>query len=172
MMRSDVLQVCGGKLAALAHHVVGELLALVEIAHSRALDRGNMDEHVLSAIRRLDESEALLRIEKLHGAFSHVWPPLKNAGRRSWPHDHRAAFSPNSALSLGAPWWANSKSRQNLEPAPYIWTPAHLQSGRSPNLAQPSPSVTGRFLRTLGDSRLRSAFLRWEGHHRSVVRPP
>jgi hypothetical protein len=73
----DVLQVCSGQLAALAHHVVGELLALIEVTHSSALDRGDMDEYVLTAIRRLDESKALLRIEKLHSAFSHIWPPLK-----------------------------------------------------------------------------------------------
>src|ERR1700730_15763571 len=76
-MGSDALQVRGGKLAALAHHVVADLLALVEGAHAGALDRGNMDEHVLSAVGRLDESEALLVVEELHGTFSHLWPPLK-----------------------------------------------------------------------------------------------
>jgi hypothetical protein len=75
--RSDVLQVRGGKLAALAHHIIADLLALVEAAHSGALDRGNVDENVLSAIRRLYESEPFLRIEKLHGTLSHIWPPLK-----------------------------------------------------------------------------------------------
>jgi hypothetical protein len=37
------------QLAALAHNVVSELLPLIEIAHSGALDRGNMDEYVRSA---------------------------------------------------------------------------------------------------------------------------
>jgi hypothetical protein len=36
-----------------------------------------VDENVLSAIRRLYESEPFLRIEKLHGTLSHIWPPLK-----------------------------------------------------------------------------------------------
>src|ERR1700730_241355 len=76
-MGSDALQVRGGKLAALAHHVVADLLALVEGAHAGALDRGNMDEHVLSAVGGLDESEALLVVEKLNGTLSHVWPPVK-----------------------------------------------------------------------------------------------
>jgi hypothetical protein len=73
----DVLQVCSGQLAALAHDIVGELLALIEVTHSSALDRGDMDEYVLTAIRRLNESKALLRIEELHSTFSHIWPPLK-----------------------------------------------------------------------------------------------
>src|ERR1700720_977351 len=98
-MGSDALQVRGGKLAALAHHVVADLLALVEGAHAGALDRGNMDEHVLSAVGRLDESEALLVVEELHGTFSHLWPPLENADRRPWPRDHRTAPSPILALS-------------------------------------------------------------------------
>src|SRR6202022_1927588 len=75
---SDGLQVRGGEFAALAHHIVADLLALVEGAHAGALDRGNMDEHVLSAVGRLDESEALLVVEELHGTFSHLWPPLKS----------------------------------------------------------------------------------------------
>src|SRR5258708_19647876 len=76
-MRLDVLQVRGSELAALAHHVVGELLTLIEVAHPRAFDRGDMDEHVLTAIGRLDESKALLRIEKLHITFNHIFPPFK-----------------------------------------------------------------------------------------------
>jgi hypothetical protein len=52
-------------------------LTLIEAAHSGPLDRGNMDEDVLSAIGRLDESEPFLRIEELHGTLSHIWPPLK-----------------------------------------------------------------------------------------------
>ena len=38
------MQVCGGSLAALAHHVVAELLALDEPVHSHALDRTDVDD--------------------------------------------------------------------------------------------------------------------------------
>src|SRR5437764_138079 len=51
--RLDVLKIRGGQLAALAHNVVGEFLSLVEVAHSGALDCGNMHEYVLSAVGRL-----------------------------------------------------------------------------------------------------------------------
>src|SRR5258708_39195238 len=80
--RSDVLKIGRGQLAALAHNVVGELLSLIEVAHSGALDCGNMDEHVLSAVGRLNEAEALLGIEKLDCTLCHIWPPVKNADRR------------------------------------------------------------------------------------------
>src|SRR6266540_3396597 len=58
--RLDVLKVRSGQLAALAHNVVSELLPLIEIAHSGALDCGNMDEYVRSAVGRLNEAKALL----------------------------------------------------------------------------------------------------------------
>src|SRR6266581_908305 len=58
--RLDVLKVCGGQLAALAHNVVGELLPFIEVTHSGALDCGNMHEDVLSAVGRLNETETFL----------------------------------------------------------------------------------------------------------------
>jgi hypothetical protein len=75
--QSDVLQVCGGELAPLAHDVVAELLPFVEVAHSSTLDCGNMDEYVFSAVGGLNEAEAFLGVEKLDSTLSHVWPPLK-----------------------------------------------------------------------------------------------
>ena len=50
----DGLQIGGGQLAPLAHNVVAHLLPFIEGAHAGTLDRGNMDEHVLSAVLRLD----------------------------------------------------------------------------------------------------------------------
>src|ERR1019366_7080969 len=70
----DGLQICRRQLTALAHHVVAEVLPLVEVAHAGALDRGNMDKDVLPAIFRLYEAKALLGIEKLDRADSHTWP--------------------------------------------------------------------------------------------------
>src|SRR5271165_7101353 len=101
-MRSDGLQVCSRQLAALADHIVADLLTFVEAGHPRALDRGDVHEHILSAVRRLNESKAFLRIEKLHGTLSHVWPPLQTPIGVVGLRDHRAASRPNSALSQGA----------------------------------------------------------------------
>src|SRR5438552_15013685 len=56
----DVLKVRGGQLAALAHNVVAELLPFIEVAHSGAFDCGNMDEHVLSTVGRLNEAKTPL----------------------------------------------------------------------------------------------------------------
>src|SRR5947207_288144 len=46
-----------------------------------------MDEHVLSAIGRLDEAEALLGIEKLDCTLCHIWPPVKTPIGVHEPHD-------------------------------------------------------------------------------------
>src|SRR5438552_18030567 len=67
------LEVRCGKLAALAHYVVGELLALDQARHSGTLDRGNMHEHIVAAVDRLDEAETLGRIEELYGTCGHIW---------------------------------------------------------------------------------------------------
>src|SRR5207244_1119422 len=123
---SDALQVRGGEFAALAHHVVADLLALVEGAHAGALDRGNVDEHVLSAVGRLDESEALLVVEKLHGTFSHLWPPVKTPiGAMA----ARPSRSPQSdfGVVLGCP--AGRRQEQaKYRTARIYTTPAHFTS--------------------------------------------
>jgi len=68
---SDGLQIRRCELATLAHHIVAHLLTLIEGAHPGALDRGDMDEYILSAVLRLDEAKALLRIEKLDSTCCH-----------------------------------------------------------------------------------------------------
>src|SRR5688572_10415176 len=65
------LQVAGGLLAALAEHVEADLLTFREAGQAGALNRGHMHEHVLRPVARLDEAEALLRVEPLHGTSSH-----------------------------------------------------------------------------------------------------
>src|SRR4029079_12604572 len=69
----DGAQILGGRLAATAggHGVVGDLLALVEGAHPGAFDRADVHEDILVAIVRLNEAEALLAIEPLHGSLVH-----------------------------------------------------------------------------------------------------
>jgi hypothetical protein len=48
------------------------LLTFGKARQSCALDCADMNEHILRAIVRLDESEAFLAIEPLHGSFGHL----------------------------------------------------------------------------------------------------
>ena len=66
-----VLKVAGSLLAALGHDVVADLLAFHERAHAGALDGADMHEHVLAAVRRLNESKAFLAVEELDGTCGH-----------------------------------------------------------------------------------------------------
>jgi len=43
-------------------------LSIVEVAHSGPLDRADMNENVLTAVVRLNESEASSAVEPLHGS--------------------------------------------------------------------------------------------------------
>jgi len=51
-----------------------ELLAFVERGHASALDGGDVDEDVGAAVVKLNEAEALLAVEPLHGADLHGVP--------------------------------------------------------------------------------------------------
>src|SRR5437764_15342829 len=66
------LQVRSGGLAALCYKLIRDTLTFDQRIHPRALDRGNMDEHVLTAIARLDEAVALHLVEPFHGTDSHL----------------------------------------------------------------------------------------------------
>ena len=67
------LDVANGDLAAAAisFGVEGDLLALDEAAHSSTLQGGRVNEHVLAAVIRGDEAEALGLVVKLNSADSH-----------------------------------------------------------------------------------------------------
>ena len=71
--RLDRLQIGRGGLAAAAVglDVEGELLPFVEVAHPRALDGGDVNEHIGAARVLDDEAVALLGVEKLDGTCSH-----------------------------------------------------------------------------------------------------
>jgi hypothetical protein len=66
-------QVFSGRLARLAicDNVERDLLPLVEGAHASAFDRADMNEDIFAAAFRLNEAEALLVIESLHGSRVH-----------------------------------------------------------------------------------------------------
>src|SRR5271165_2389417 len=69
------LEVLGGRLAAIGDEFVLDHLSLVEGAQAGALDRGDVDEHVLVSRRRPDEAVALSRIEPFDGALLHRLSP-------------------------------------------------------------------------------------------------
>src|SRR5947209_3487337 len=62
-------------LAALGDDFVVDLLAFHQRAHAGALYRADMHEHILRAVGRLNESEALLGVEELHGTCRHSDSP-------------------------------------------------------------------------------------------------
>src|SRR5215204_4295239 len=71
-MVSEQLQVNCGRLAIAARlGLEGDLLILIQVAQSSALDSADVHEHIVAAAIRLNEAEALLRVEPLHGALSH-----------------------------------------------------------------------------------------------------
>ncbi len=57
--------------AAVFSRVEGNLLAFDEVAHAGALESGGMDEHVLAAVGRLDEAEALHVVVEFYSARNH-----------------------------------------------------------------------------------------------------
>src|SRR3954454_20594487 len=62
-------------LATLGDDLEVDLLAFHQRAHAGALDGADMHEDVFRAVGRLDESEALLAVEELHGTCSHYGSP-------------------------------------------------------------------------------------------------
>ena len=73
---SGSLQVAGRHLArlAVALEVVADLLAFHELAHSGALYGGDVNKRIGAAIVRLNEAEALRRIEPFNCASGHDEP--------------------------------------------------------------------------------------------------
>src|SRR5476651_1992074 len=119
------LEVHGRRPAALGGDFVGDLLALVQAVHSRALDGADMDEHVLAAVVRLDESETLGGVEPLDGAFGHH--SLSSASGRE--HAQKRADGALAASICDKFWeWeegSSGKVRTPLRPKP-------AREGRSP----------------------------------------
>jgi hypothetical protein len=68
-----ILQVASGRLSAplIVLKIEVKLLTLGEITHASLLDGGDVYEHILAAVFRLDETKALLGIEPLHCSGSH-----------------------------------------------------------------------------------------------------
>src|SRR5262249_22604529 len=69
------LEVFRRGLAAVGDELVLDHLTLVQAAQTRPLDSRDMDEHVLIACRRTDETVALSRVEPFDGALLHRLSP-------------------------------------------------------------------------------------------------
>src|SRR5579859_7689967 len=67
------LQIGGGGLSTFGHDLVRDLLSLDQARHARALNRRNMDEHIVAAVGGLDESKALDGIKEFYGTRGHVY---------------------------------------------------------------------------------------------------
>ena len=78
--RSGGLQLAGGHFARLvvAFHLVADLLAFDDFAHAGPFDGGDVDEHVRTAVVRLNEAEALGGIEPFNCASGHDEPFRSN----------------------------------------------------------------------------------------------
>ena len=72
----DLLEISRRFLATLAIvlKLEADFLTFPKVGHSSSLNCGNVDENVLAAAVRLNETEALRRIEPLNRARSHVVP--------------------------------------------------------------------------------------------------
>jgi len=57
--------------AAVNYNLKRDPLSLNQLAHSRAFDRADMNEDVVSARLRLNEAKTLLRVEPLYGTSLH-----------------------------------------------------------------------------------------------------
>jgi len=77
--RLDSAQIVGRRLTgpSISNNFERDLLSLTETLHSRAFDRADMDEDILAAVVGLNETEAFLATEPLHGSLRHGTLPLK-----------------------------------------------------------------------------------------------
>src|SRR5690348_16077335 len=88
--------------ASVALDVEADLLAFAEVADARALDRRDVHEHILAAVIRLDEAEALLGVEPFHGAYRHsvVFHVVSGAAGRNRAADRTSVKDRNAGPAL------------------------------------------------------------------------
>src|SRR6476619_2367471 len=86
------LEILGRGLAAVGNLFVFYVLPSIECRKTSLLNFRNMNEHVLAAIRGLDEPVSLGRVEPLHRTFSHsrrlrgINKTKRAAGPRTYRH--------------------------------------------------------------------------------------
>jgi hypothetical protein len=59
---------------AIGDYFVADLLTFIEIAHSCAFYRADVNKNILAAIVRLNEAETFLTVKPLHGSRRHGSP--------------------------------------------------------------------------------------------------
>ena len=74
---SGQFQIGGRSLAALHLHLVADLLSFIKATQASSLNRGDVDEDILAAILRHDETEAFCGIEPLDSPDSHSCVKLR-----------------------------------------------------------------------------------------------
>src|SRR5262249_10898276 len=84
LMGSLDLKIHRRRFPAVLLDLILDVLPFVERTQSCALDCGDVDEHVLAATLRLNESIALIRIEPLHRAARHCRSPVDDAQILFW----------------------------------------------------------------------------------------
>src|SRR5262249_44388528 len=82
--RSLDLEIHGRCFSAALFDLILDVLAFIERVQSRALDCGDVNEHVFAATLRLNESIALIRIEPFHRAARHCRSPVDDAHILFW----------------------------------------------------------------------------------------
>src|SRR6185437_14762682 len=82
-----------------------DLLAFVEAVQARSFDRTDMNEHVLAALRRLDEPKTLRGVEPLHGTCGHHSLSLASVASTR-EHAQTVRSRHRSAATQGT--WGNS----------------------------------------------------------------
>jgi hypothetical protein len=72
--RWDGTQILSQGLArpSICNNLERDLLSIVEAIHPGTLDRADVHKDIIPTVVRLDEAEAFLAIEPLHGSLRHV----------------------------------------------------------------------------------------------------
>ena len=70
--KSSGLQISGRSFAFFCDHVIADLLAFVQAAQACCFYCADVNEHIISAAVRLDETKTLLRVEPFNCTLSHI----------------------------------------------------------------------------------------------------
>jgi hypothetical protein len=106
--RSDELQIYGFRAALVGFDVEADTLAFIETAKTRSLNGSHVDEDVLAAAFRRDESEALCGVEELDLTDSHTGFLLKTL--------KSAANTMSATVVKVAPMFQGKRRRRHSRP--------------------------------------------------------
>jgi hypothetical protein len=131
--------------SAVGDEIESDLLPFVEPGHPSALDRADVDEYVVAAVIRLDESKALLAVEPLHSSFNHIASSFRDlaAGNRKIEHSHGTNNQPMCLFGFRRTAGINlADIRQFLEWGDAVRASGFaFSSGGAPLLRPPEPTA-------------------------------